>query len=66
YKGRVGIYQVMPISEGMRKLILEGGNTLELAIQAKAEGFNDLRRSGLEKVKQGVTSLEEVDRVTKE
>ncbi len=66
YKGRVGIYQVMPISEGMRKLILEGGNTLQLAQAAEDEGINDLRRSGLEKVKQGVTSLEEVDRVTRE
>lgn len=66
YKGRVGIYQVMPISDKMRTLILEGGNTLQLAEQAKAEGINDLRRSGLEKVRQGITSLEEVDRVTKE
>ncbi|NOT85209.1 MAG: type IV-A pilus assembly ATPase PilB, partial [Methylococcaceae bacterium] len=66
YKGRVGIYQVMPISEKMRELILTGGNTLELAKLSKAEGFNDLRASGLLKVKQGVTSLEEIDRVTKE
>ncbi|GAB4268579.1 MAG: type IV-A pilus assembly ATPase PilB [Methylomicrobium sp.] len=66
FKGRVGIYQVMPISEAMRKLILEGGNTLQLAEQAKAEGINDLRASGIEKVRQGITSLEEIDRVTKE
>jgi type IV pilus assembly protein PilB len=66
YKGRVGIYQVMPISEKMRELILNGGNTLELARLSKEEGFNDLRASGLLKVKQGVTSLEEIDRVTKE
>ncbi|MCX7086729.1 MAG: type IV-A pilus assembly ATPase PilB [Methylococcales bacterium] len=66
YKGRVGIYQVMPISEKMRELILNGGNTLELAKLSLAEGYNDLRASGLLKVKQGVTSLEEVDRVTKE
>ena len=66
YKGRVGIYQVMPISEKMRLLILEGGNTLQLAEQAKAEDINDLRASGLDKVRQGVTSLEEIDRVTKE
>ena len=66
FKGRVGIYQVMPISENMRKLILEGGNTLQLAEQAKAEGINDLRASGLEKIRQGITCLEEIDRVTKE
>lgn len=66
YKGRVGIYQVMPISEKMRELILLGGNTLDLARLSKAEGINDLRASGLHKVKLGVTSLEEVDRVTKE
>ena len=66
YKGRVGIYQVMPLTEDMRKLILEGGNTMELAAQAKADGINDLRASGLEKVRQGITSLEEIDRVTKE
>lgn len=66
YKGRVGIYQVMPISEDMRKLILEGGNTMQLAAQAHAEGINDLRQSGLEKVRQGITSLEEIDRITKD
>lgn len=66
YKGRVGIYQVMPISEKMRELILNGGNTLELAKLSKAEGINDLRASGLLKIMQGITSLEEVDRVTKE
>lgn len=66
YKGRVGIYQVMTLSEEMRKLILEGGNALQLAEQAKSEGINDLRASGLNKIRQGVTSLEEIDRVTKE
>jgi type IV pilus assembly protein PilB len=66
YKGRVGIYQVMTLSEEMRKLILEGGNAMQLADQAKAEGINDLRDSGLNKVRQGVTSIEEIDRVTKE
>ena len=66
YKGRVGIYQVMPISEKMRHLILSGGDTLQLAEQSQTEGINDLRQSGLEKVRQGVTSLEEIDRVTKE
>ena len=66
YKGRVGIYQVMPISETMRGLILNGGNTLELAKQAKSEGINDLRASGLDKIRQGITSLQEIDRVTSE
>ena len=66
YKGRVGIYQVLPISEKMRALILRGGNSMEMADLAKTEGINDLRASGLLKVRQGVTSLEEIDRVTKE
>ena len=66
YKGRVGIYQVMAISEEMGRIIMEGGSSMALADQAAAEGIPDLRRSGLEKVKQGVTSLEEINRVTKE
>lgn len=66
YKGRVGIYQVMPISEAMRALILRGGNAMEMAALAKTEGINDLRMSGLLKIRQGITSLEEIDRVTKE
>ena len=66
YKGRVGIYQVMPISEQMRGRILEGCNAMQLAEQAASEGVNDLRRSGLLKVMQGVTSIEEIDRVTRE
>lgn len=66
YKGRVGIYQVMTLSENMRALILEGGNAMQLAEQAKTEGINDLRASGLNKVRMGITSLEEIDRVTKE
>ncbi|MDT8406708.1 MAG: type IV-A pilus assembly ATPase PilB [Methylococcales bacterium] len=66
YKGRVGIYQVMPLTEAMRNLILEGGNTMDIARLAKSEGINDLRASGLEKVQQGITSLAEIDRVTKE
>jgi type IV pilus assembly protein PilB len=64
YKGRVGIYQVMPLSEKMRTLILEGGNTLALAAQAKTEDINDLRESGLEKIRQGITSLDEINRIT--
>ncbi|BCG64642.1 MAG: type IV pilus assembly protein PilB [Methyloprofundus sp.] len=66
YKGRVGIYQVMPISEAMRARILEGCNAMELGDQAKTEGINDLRRSGLLKIIQGITTLEEIDRVTRE
>ncbi|PPD33049.1 MAG: type IV-A pilus assembly ATPase PilB [Methylomonas sp.] len=66
YKGRVGIYQVMPISEKMRALILAGGNAMQMADLSKSEGINDLRASGLLKVRQGITSLEEIDRVTKE
>lgn len=66
YKGRVGIYQVMTLSEKMRAMILDGANAMQLADQAKAEGINDLRASGLNKVRMGITSLEEIDRVTKE
>lgn len=65
YKGRVGIYQVMTLSEEMRALILEGGNAMQLAQQAASEGINDLRASGLNKVRMGITSLEEIDRITK-
>jgi len=60
YKGRVGIYQVMPISEAMQRLILSGASALDLEAQAKAEGIKNLRESGLLKVKQGMTSLDEV------
>ncbi len=66
YKGRVGIYQVMTLSEKMCSLILEGGNALQLSQLAKEQGINDLRTSGLNKVRAGVTSLEEIDRITKE
>jgi type IV pilus assembly protein PilB len=66
YKGRVGIYQVMPVSEAMGRIILEGGNAMQLERQAQAEGINDLRRSGLNKVKAGLTSLEELNRITKD
>ena len=66
YKGRVGVYQVMSISDEMRRLIMSGGNALEIADQARLEGIRDLRQSGLLKVKQGITSLEEVMAVTNE
>ena len=60
YKGRVGIYQVMPISEAIQRIIMSGGNSLDIAAQALRDGVKDLRQSGLLKVKQGVTSLDEV------
>ncbi len=64
YKGRVGIYQVMPISEEIQRIILAGGNAMEIAAQAKREGVADLRESGLRKVRAGLTSIEEVLGVT--
>ncbi len=64
YKGRVGIYQVMPISEDINRLILKNGTALDIAEQAKREGVLNLREAGLLKVKQGLTSLEEVLAVT--
>ncbi len=66
YRGRIGIYQVMPVSEAMGRLIMEDGNAIQLGDQARAEGILDLRQSGLRKVKSGITSLEEINRVTKE
>ncbi len=66
YKGRVGIYQVMPISEAIQEIILRDGSALEIAKQAEAEGVRTLRQSGLQKVMQGLTSLEEVLAVTNE
>ncbi|WP_437343404.1 type IV-A pilus assembly ATPase PilB [Rhodanobacter geophilus] len=66
YKGRVGIYQVMPMLEEIQKIVLQGGNALQIAEVAKAAGINDLRASALLKVKQGLTSLSEIDRVTKD
>jgi type IV pilus assembly protein PilB len=60
YKGRVGIYQIMPITPAIEKLILAHGNSMEIAAQSEAEGVKSLRRSGLMKVRQGLTSLEEV------
>ncbi len=64
FKGRVGIYEVVKITPEMSRIIMEDGNSLQLADQAKEHGFNDLRRSGLLKVMQGVTSLTEANRVT--
>jgi len=66
YKGRLGIYQVMPISEEMERIIMKNGTAIDLADQAQREGIRDLRQSGLIKVKKGLTSLEEVEGVTNE
>ncbi len=66
YKGRVGIYQVMPITEAIQRIILTEGTALDIAKQAQAEGVRDLRQSGLIKVRVGVTTLEEVITVTNE
>lgn len=63
YSGRVGLYQVLPISEAMVHLILHGANAPELAAQAHKEGVWDLRRAGLEKVRRGITTIEEINRV---
>ena len=66
YKGRVGIYEVMPMTDEMRQLIMRNGNSLDIAEQAQREGVRNLRQSGLIKVKGGVTSLEEIEAVTNE
>ncbi|AMN47811.1 type IV pilus assembly protein PilB [Steroidobacter denitrificans] len=66
YKGRTGLYQVMPVSEEIQKIILQDGNAVDIAAQSAAEGIWDLRRSGLEKVKAGITSLDEVNQCTVE
>ena len=66
YKGRVGIYQIMPITPSIEELILAHGNSMQIAAQAEKEGVSSLRRSGLLKVKQGLTSLEEVFGCTNE
>ena len=64
YKGRLGLFQVMEVSDTMGRIIMEGGNAMQIADQAALEGVVDLRRAGLNKVKDGVTSLDEVNRVT--
>jgi type IV pilus assembly protein PilB len=66
YKGRLGIYQVMPVDEEIAHIIMTGGNSMDIAAHAEASGINDLRRSGLLKVRQGMTSLEEVLAATNE
>jgi type IV pilus assembly protein PilB len=64
YKGRLGIYQVMPVTDTIGRIIMEGGNAISIGDQADKAGIWDLRRAGLEKVKSGLTSLEEVNSVT--
>lgn len=66
YKGRVGIYEVMKVTPEISRIIMEDGNALQIAAASEKAGFNNLRRSGLKKVMQGITSLQEVNRVTNE
>lgn len=66
YRGRVGIYEVVKVTPALQQMIMEEGNSIEIAARMRKEGFNDLRRSGLVKAMQGITSLEEVNRVTKD
>ncbi|SDH99777.1 type IV pilus assembly protein PilB [Pseudomonas benzenivorans] len=66
YKGRVGIYEVVKITPALQGLIMEEGNSIAISKQARSDGFNDLRTSGLVKAMHGITSLEEVNRVTKD
>jgi type IV pilus assembly protein PilB len=66
YKGRIGIYQVLPVTESIARIILTGGSAVDIGTQAASEGVWDLRRSGLEKVKSGLTSIQEVNSVTVE
>jgi type IV pilus assembly protein PilB len=66
YKGRTGIYQVMPVTEAIGRIILEGGSAVDIAEQADKEGIWDLRQSGLKKVKDGITTLDEVNQCTVE
>ena len=64
YKGRVGIYQVMPVTDEIRRIILNDGNAMDIEAQSIKEGVKTLRMSGIIKVKQGLTSLDEVEAVT--
>ncbi len=66
YKGRVGIYQVLPVTESISRIILAGGSAVDIGKQAASEGVWDLRRSGLEKIKAGLTSIQEINSVTVE
>ncbi len=64
YKGRLGIFQVLPVTEDIGRIIMAGGNAMQIAEQAAKDGIMDLRRAGLKKVKDGLTSLDEINRVT--
>jgi type IV pilus assembly protein PilB len=66
YRGRIGIFQVVPVTEEMGRIIMEGGSAMRLAEEARLNGVLDLREAGLRKVKSGITSLEEINRVTKD
>jgi type IV pilus assembly protein PilB len=66
YKGRVGIYEVVKNTPSLQRIIMEEGNSIDISVQMRKDGFNDLRTSALLKAMQGVTSLEEVNRVTKD
>jgi type IV pilus assembly protein PilB len=66
YRGRSGIFEVMPLTERISRIILKEGNSLDIAVQARQEGVLDLRQSGLVKVANGVTDLIEINRVTKD
>ena len=66
YRGRVGIYEVVKVTPALQQMIMEEGNSIEIAARMRMEGFNDLRRSGLVKAMRGITSLEEINRVTKD
>ena len=66
YKGRVGIYEVVKNTPSLQRIIMEEGNSIDISTQMRKDGFNDLRTSALLKAMQGVTSLEEVNRVTKD
>ena len=66
YKGRTGIYQVMPMNDAIQEIVLEGGNAMQIAEKAQKAGIRDLRQSALMKVRNGITSLAEINRVTKD
>jgi type IV pilus assembly protein PilB len=66
YKGRVGIYEVVKSTPALERIIMEEGNSIEISEQMRKDGFDDLRTSGLSKAMQGLTSLEEINRVTKD
>jgi len=64
YKGRVGIYEVVKITPSIARIIMDEGNSMQISAQARSEGFHDLRMAALKKVAEGVTSLEEANRIT--